>query len=176
MKTARFANMLVCQRRNRDRNGFILAETLIAVSIAVITLVAFLPLFVQIRLLSNTTARWEELSRQAMILDETIYHTLRVSKDITVTDKTIRCRDEKNTLTGFSVKNGRVYRFLGNGNEQPLTGASNAGIESEIYVSDTGEPYFSVKEDVIYARIILCDAVSGQSWPCDIAVTPLKGE
>lgn len=175
MKPALFDNMLVWLRRNKCSNGFALTETVIAAVCTVLILSACLPLALQMTLVFHTGERWEELARQGMVLDETIYNTLRYAGDIVVADSSVRCRDEQNTLTGFTVKNGRVYRFMGNGNEQPLTGTSNAGIESKIYVLQDDQPYFSKKGEVIYIRIVLHDAVSGRSWPCYMAVKPLKG-
>ena len=111
-------------------------------------------------------------------MEETIFGVLRFARNIEVSPKTVRCRDEQNGLTGFSVKNGRVYRLLSNGSEQPLTGSVKAGLrEDRISVRSQGDrPYFSADGEKIHVHIELYDSCTGQSWPCVLTVTPLPGQ
>ena len=42
-----------------------------------------------------------------MVMEETIFGVLRFARNIEVSPKTVRCRDEQNGLTWISVQNGR---------------------------------------------------------------------
>ena len=162
--------------RNRKKaNGFVLTELVAALAVAAIVMTALLPMLVQTAANCRYGESWEELSRQGMVMEETIFGVLRFARNIEVSPKTVRCRDEQNGLTGFSVKNGRVYRLLSNGSEQPLTGSVKAGLrEDRISVRSQGDrPYFSADGEKIHVYIELYDAYTGQSWPCVLTVTPL---
>lgn len=162
-------------RSRKQNNGFMLTELIVALAVAAIVMSAVLPILVQTAVICRYGESWEELSRQGMILEETVFGVLRFARNIEVSAKTIRCRDEQNGLTGFSVKNGRVYRLLSNGSEQPLTGSATAGgREDRISVrSQGGEPYFSADGENVHVHIELYDAYTGQSWPCVLMVVPL---
>ena len=169
---------LFAWRNRKKANGFVLTELIAALAIAAIIMTALLPMLVQTAANCRYGESWEELSRQGMVMEETIFGVLRFARNIEVSDKTIRCRDEQNGLTGFSVKNGRVYRLLSNGSEQPLTGSVNAGLrEDRVSVRSQGDkPYFWADGEKIYVHIELYDAYTGQSWPCVLTVAPLPGQ
>ena len=91
--------------RNRKKaNGFVLTELVAALAVAAIVMTALLPMLVQTAANCRYGESWEELSRQGMVMEETIFGVLRFARNIEVSPKTVRCRDEQNGLTGFSVK------------------------------------------------------------------------
>ena len=175
MKTNPFIVLCGWWKRKKYCNGFAFLELLVYSVLAAAIMMSALPVCVQLARTAAYGAEWEEMFGQSAVLDETIYGTLRFCRDVTVTDKTIRCRDAQGALTGFTVKNGRVYKLLENGSEQPLTGTAEAGFdERDIYVEQQeGEPYFALKGDVISVRITLRNAADGRRWPCMMAVKPL---
>lgn len=163
--------------QKRKSNGFVLTECLAALAIMTIITASLLPLLVQAAANCRYGESWEELSRQGMVLEETVFGMIRFAQKIeSVSSKTIRCRDEQNGLTGFTVKNGRVYRILSNGNEQPLTGSANADPRKERICVQLQEntPYFSTDGKAVHVHIELYDRHTGQSWPCIITVVPLS--
>lgn len=164
--------------QKQKANGFMLTECIAALAVAAMLTASLLPLLVQAAAGCRRGESWEELSRQGMILEETLFGVLRFARQVDASAGTIRCRDEQNGLTGFSVKNGRVYRLLSNGNEQPLTGSVNAGLrEDRISVRPQGDaPYFWTDGNTVYVHIELYDVRTGQTWPCVMTVVPLPGQ
>ncbi len=165
-------------RLHRQSNGFILVEAVLVFAFIGMIAASYGPLAVQTVRSCYIGERWEELSRQGMVLDETLYETLRFCQDVTVTDTSIRCRDEQGVQTGFRVKNGRVYRMMSNNSEQPLTGSGNANVaEDRIRVEAMhGEPYFSLIGHTIQIRLLLRDMRSQEIWTCVVTVVPLAYE
>lgn len=155
-------------------NGFLFLEMIIALLVLGIVVSSFLPICIQIIKNMRRGEAWEELSRQGVVVEETIYGTLRFAHDITVTPTEIRCRDIQNNRTGFSVKGALVYRILSDGNEQPLTGSSSAGPSARIRVRPYGsEPYFSQAGNRVYVSFLVYDTVSRAERPCRITVVSL---
>ncbi len=161
-------------REKKRVNGFLFMEMIIVLLVMVIVVSAFLPVLVQIVKNMRRGEAWEELSRQGVVVEETIYGTLRFAHDITVTPTEIRCRDVQNNRTGFSVKGALIYRILSDGNEQPLTGSNSAGPSARIWVRPYGsEPYFSQVGNTIYVSFLVYDRVSRAERPCRITVVSL---
>lgn len=173
-----FIGLSALRPSEEGSNGFVMTEVLAVLCIAVILLAAFLPVLVQSAQRFRSGEAWEELSRQGMIMDETVYGVLRFSSNTVVSETMITCRDEQNMKTGFRIKNSRVYRILSNGSEQPLTGSQNTiSIEDRISVKPyENRPYFSVNGQTIQVAIILYDRSSRQEWPCIMKVVPLSAE
>lgn len=160
-------------RRRPGPNGFILLDLCVAAVLMALLLAAMLPLTVQIIRTCREGEAWEELSRQGMVLEETIYGDLRVSHGHRVTNNTIRYLDEENLSSGFSVGGSTVYRIMSNNVMQPLTGGAKGS--SRIRVQPQPDiPYFSQHGDVLQVHIVLYDTVSGQTWPCILYITPMQ--
>lgn len=155
-------------------NGFLLMEMMTALLVMVIVAASCMPILVQIVKNLRRGESWEELSRQGMVVEETIYGTLRFAHDITVTPTEIRCRDVQNNRTGFSIKGASVYRLLSDGSEQPLMGSSSAGPSARIRVRPYGStPYFSQDGHTVYVSFWVYDTVSHAERPCLITAVSL---
>jgi hypothetical protein len=162
-------------KKSVRHNGFILTELIVSLGIILLLWQAFLPVLVQTIHHVKNSAAWEELSRQGLLMDETIYYTLRFSQGVEVSETKVTCYDSTGLRTGFSVKNGLVYRHLNNGQEQPLTGNSNeGGVKGRFSVSPyEGQPYFSKEGDAVVTAMVLQDTVTQAVWPCIVTVVPL---
>lgn len=163
-------------RKFTCHNGFVLVEFLIYAGVLLLLWHTFLPIYVLTVQQVKIAESREELARQGMLMDETLYNTLRFSDDIAVTDTQITCRDSDGLRTGFSIKKGIVYRSLDNRQEQPLTGnPPNGALDGRfIVVPYQGQPYFAIEEQTIVVHILLLDTATQTEWPCLIHVVPLK--
>lgn len=161
----------------RKRNGFLLGEMLVASVLAVCLLLAFLPVVTQAVRHDRRGAVREELWRQGLIMDETIYHELRYSTITAVYNDEINFRNKDGVSSGFRVRGTTVYRILSNYTYQPLTGSrtilARGWIEAKPY---EGRPYFTRVGDAIHVAIMLEDSVTKEQWPCYIVVVPWQGE
>lgn len=160
-------------KRNRRSNGYILTELLCALLLISMLVMAYVPLVVQaMRNMEETESR-EELSRQGLVMEETIYGTLRFATAITVTKDTIRCRDRDNIKTGFTVSGKRVYKIMSDGTEQPLTGAGTTGPNRIVILPYEDRPYFLQHDEAIEIAMVVYDSQRKREWPCVITVVPL---
>lgn len=162
-------------KKSVQHNGFIMTELIVSIGIILLLWQAFLPVLVQNIQHVKNSAAWEELSRQGLLMDETIYYTLRFSRGIELSETNLTCYDSSGLETGFSVRNGIMYRRLDNGQEQPLTGNSNEGGVNGRFIVATyeGRPYFSKDGETIVVAMILQDTVTQAVWPCIVTVVPL---
>ena len=77
----------------RNKNAFFLTETVIYIGLALLCLTLFFSLFVQaVRLYRQAVAR-ENLVRQAVVCEETVWFSLRYGTDIVVAPNEVRYRD-----------------------------------------------------------------------------------
>lgn len=161
-----------------QRNGFLLAEILIAMMLSLILLVAIIPVLTQTIRQDRVGAVREELWRQGMVMDETIYHELRYATVTAVYEDQISFRDKDGKSGGFRVRGNTVYRMLSNQTLQPLTGSNRTvsgrgWIEAKPYGN---EPYFKQVGEAIQMALILEDSATKEQWPCVLVVVPWKGE
>jgi hypothetical protein len=136
---------------------------------------AFLPVLTQTVRYFKIGESGEELARQGLLMDETIYNTLRFSKGIMVSGTRISCYDKEGIRTGFSVKDGIMYRVLSNGQDQPLTGNPGSGIRKGRFVVMPYDerPYFAKEGQAVVVSVLLQDTLNGVAWPCCMTVVPL---
>ena len=101
----------------RNKNAFFLTEAVIYIGLALLCLTLFFSLFVQaVRLYRQAVAR-ENLVRQAVVCEETIWFSLRYGTDIVVAPNEVRYRDGNGEMNGFFVRNRVLYKRLSNGTE-----------------------------------------------------------
>lgn len=159
------------------RNGFLLGDVLVAMALVALLLFALIPIVTQAVRADRIGAVREELWRQGMVMDETIYHELRYATITAVYEDQINFRDKDGKTGGFRVRGTTVYRILSNQTQQPLTGShrtvlARGWIEAKPYGN---EPYFKRVGDAIQMAVVLEDSVTKEQWPCVLVVVPWKG-
>lgn len=162
----------------RRRNGYMLVELLLAAALSLIVLLTVIPLVTQAIRQDRIGAVREELARQGVGMDETMYHDLRYAQVTAVHDNQINFKTKDGNLSGFRVRGSTLQRMLSNQTWQPLTGAHRMMLgKSWVDIKPDGtEPYFKRVGDTIYITMILEDYVTKAQWSCRIVVVPWVGE
>ena len=146
----------------RNKNAFFLTEAVIYIGLALLCLTLFFSLFVQaVRLYRQAVAR-ENLVRQAVVWEETIWNE-------------VRYRDGNGEMNGFFVRNRVLYKRLSNGTGQPITGndAGEPG-ETDVFMEPLqGTAYFSETDGMVISAFRLIDRKTGVKQICRISVWPL---
>lgn len=166
------------RRYKQRRNGFILLEMFLAVSLGAMILSAIVPLLTETVRNDQRQVMAEEVLRQGIVMDESLYYTLRYSRIISVSPTEIHFYDSDNTRAGFMVQQNVVYRILSNKQKQPLTGTQyNTLVRGQVLALPyEGRPYFSDDGKCIYIAVLLEDAATGARYPCVMTVVPWQRE
>ncbi len=159
-------------------NGFLLWEMLLAAALSLLLLSAVIPAFTEAVRQEQRQVMSEDLYRQGVVIDETLYHGIRYGTIHSVSDKEIIFYNTDGTKTGFSVKGKGVYRVLSNLTDQPLLSTSHNPMVQGRVVAEPYEdrPFFSYDGRTVRIAILLVDERTLQTWPCIIAVVPWQNE
>lgn len=159
----------------RNKNAFFLTEAVMYIGLALLCLTLFFSLFVQaVRLYRQAVAR-ENLVRQAVVCEETVWFSLRYGTDIVVAPNEVRYRDGNGEMNGFFVRNRVLYKRLFNGTGQPITGndAGEPG-ETDVFMEPLqGTAYFSETDGMVTSAFRLIDRKTNVKQICRISVWPL---
>lgn len=148
-------------RQGPKKNGWILLDVLLALSLSALTLTALLPLAGQTARLDWRCQIEEGLLRQHVSVEETLFQALRYGRDVEVRPQEVRFRTAKGALS--------------DGNYQPLTGGGSTvqGRALVIHPLD-GRPFFSRTGQAVQVAFLLKERRSGLSRPVQFAVCPLN--
>lgn len=140
-------------RQGPKKNGWILLDVLLALSLSALTLTALLPLAGQTARLDWRCQIEEGLLRQHVSVEETLFQALRYGRDVEVRPQEVRFRTAKGAVKGFAVRHQGLYVRLSDGNYQPLTGGGST-------------------VQAVQVAFLLKERRSGLSRPVQFAVCP----
>ena len=168
-------NLNVSLMKDRKQNGFVLLDMLLSCLIFFMMFTSFLFLGTTVVKIYKDNEVREDLMRQGILIDETLYTELRFASQIETQDASIRFLDGAGKRSGFSVHNGTVYRLLSNGGEQPLSGRDTGISKQGRYAVKTfgNAPFFKDEGGFLHISFILEESSTGLAWPCRLAVRPL---
>lgn len=159
--------------RYRRRDGFILMEWLFAAAVLLIIWTAFVPTVLQAVKVYESGSQWEELLRQGMAVEDSLYESLRYGKIKSVSSNRIVLEMNNGVSSGILVERRRVFRLLSNGTRQPYMGSD--GDQQLITVRPCGsQPYFHRDGKIIRVAMRFVHEPTGKSWPCVLSVVPLR--
>lgn len=162
-------------RKGPQKNGWILLDVLLALSLSALTLTALLPLAGQTARLDRRCQIEEGLLRQHVSVEETLFQALRYGRDVEVHPQEVRFRTAKGAVKGFAVRHQGLYVRLSDGNYQPLTGGgSTVQGRALVIQSLDGRPFFSRTGQAVQVAFLLKERQSGLSRPVQFAVCPLN--
>lgn len=171
-----YFNVSGWKKSNIKANGFMLWELLLGVFLSLVLLVSVLPVFTEAVRQEQRQTMSEELYRQGVVIDESLYHTLRYCRIESVSPTRIVFYTPDKSRAGFTVKNKTVYRMLSNQNDQPLTSTSyHPFVRGRVVVQPYEDrPYFSYDGTTVRIAILLVDERTLQTWPCVLSVVPWR--
>lgn len=163
------------RRKRPEKNGWILLDVLLALSLSALTLTALLPLAGQTARLDRRCQIEEALLRQHVNVEETLFQALRYGQEVEVAPAEVRFHTSQGTARGFAVRHQSLYVRLSDGRYQPLTGGGSTvkGRFLAILPLD-GQPFFSRTGRAIQVAFLLKEKRSGLSRPVQFAVWPLN--
>lgn len=163
-----------CRQRPK-KNGWILLDLLLALSLSALTLTALLPLAGQTASLDRRCQMEEALMRQHVSIEETLFQALRYGRDVDVGPAEVRFRTPKGAAKGFAVRHQSLYVRLSDGGYQPLTGGGSTVKGRFLAVRPLdGRPFFSRRGRAVQVALLLEERRSGLSRPVRFAVCPLN--
>ena len=159
-------------RQGPKKNGWILLDVLLALSLSALTLTVLLPLAGQTARLDWRCQIEEGLLRQHVSVEETLFQALRYGRDVEVRPQEVRFRTAKK---GFAVRHQGLYVRLSDGNYQPLTGGGSTVQGRALVIQPLdGRPFFSRTGQAVQVAFLLKERRSGLSRPVQFAVCPLN--
>ena len=162
-------------RQGPKKNGWILLDVLLSLSLSALTLTALLPLASQTARLDRRCQIEEGLLRQHVSVEETLFQALRYGRDMEVQPDEVRFRTAKGAVKGFAVRHQGLYVRLSDGNYQPLTGGSSTVQGRALVIQSLdGRPFFSRTGQAVQVAFLLKERRSGLSRPVQFAVCPLN--
>ena len=160
-------------RQGPKKNGWILLDVLLALSLSALTLTALLPLAGQTARLDWRCQIEEGLLRQHVSVEETLFQALRYGRDVEVRPQEVRLRTAKGAVKGFAVRHQGLYVRLSDGNYQPLTGGGSTVQGRALVIQPLdGRPFFSRTGQAVQVAFLLKERRSGLSRPVQFAVCP----
>ncbi len=161
--------------QGRKKNGWILLDVLLALSLSALTLTALLPLVGQTACLDRRCQIEEGLLRQHVSLEETLFQALRYGRDIEIGSDEVRFHTTQGRPKGFAVRHQNMYVRLSDGNYQPLTGGGSTVKGRTLVIQPLdGRPFFSRTGQAVQVAFLLTERRSGLSRPVQFAVWPLN--
>lgn len=163
-------------RQGPKKNGWILMDVLLAMTLSALTLTALLPLIGQTAKLDRRCQMEEALLRQHIGVEETLFQALRYGYDLEVLSDEVRFRTPGGGRKGFALRHQCLYIRLSDGTYQPLTGGDSTikGRYLSIQPLD-GQPVFSRSGQAVQVAFLLVEKRSGLTRPVRFAVFPLNG-
>ena len=141
-------------RQGPKKNGWILLDVLLALSLSALTLTVLLPL-------AGQTARLD--------------WRCQIGRDVEVRPQEVRFRTAKGAVKGFAVRHQGLYVRLSDGNYQPLTGGGSTVQGRALVIQPLdGRPFFSRTGQAVQVAFLLKERRSGLSRPVQFAVCPLN--
>ena len=163
------------RRKRPEKNGWILLDVLLALSLSALTLTALLPLAGQTARLDRRCQIEEALLRQHVNVEETLFQALRYGQEVEVARAEVRFHTSQGTARGSAGRQQSLYVRLSDGRYQPLTGGGSTvkGRFLAILPLD-GQPFFSRTGRAVQVAFLLKEKRSGLSRPLQFAVWPLN--
>ena len=157
------------------RNGWMMMDLLLAMTLVILTVTAFLPVVSQVVRLDRNAQIKEALLRQAVSIEETLFQELTYSYDITAAPDKLGFKTPQGRKKGFIVYQETLFVRLSDGSSQPLTGGVGTMKGCRILVRPHGkEPIFSRKGRAIAVSLLLVEEESELSLPVTLVVTSLN--
>ena len=152
-------------RQGPKKNGWILLDVLLALSLSALTLTVLLPL-------AGQTAR---LDWRCQIEEGLLRQHVSYGRDVEVRPQEVRFRTAKGAVKGFAVRHQGLYVRLSDGNYQPLTGGGSTVQGRALVIQPLdGRPFFSRTGQAVQVAFLLKERRSGLSRPVQFAVCPLN--
>lgn len=161
--------------RSRRKNGWMMMDLLLAMTLVVLTLTAFLPLVSQTVRLDRKAHIQETLLRQAVSIEATLFQNLAYGYDIMATSDSLQFKTPLGRKKGFIIHRETLFVRLSDGSLQPLTGGIGTVKGCRILIRPYGgQPFFSHQGRAIAVSLLLVEADSGLSLPVTLMVTSLN--
>lgn len=162
-------------RLRRRGNGWMMTELLLAMTLVVLAVTAFLPLVSQTVRLDRKAQIKEALLRQAVSIEETLFQELTYGCDITAAADSLRFKTPQGRKKGFILSGETLFIRLSDGSYQPLSGGAGTMKGCRILIRPQGrEPAFSRKGQAIAVSLLLVEEECGLSLPVKLMVTSLN--
>ena len=142
--------------RSRRKNGWMMMDLLLAMTLVVLTLTAFLPLVSQTVRLDRKAHIQETLLRQAVSIEATLFQNLAYGYDITATSDSLQFKTPLGRKKGFIIHRETLFVRLSDGSLQPLTGGIGTVKGCRILIRPYGgQPFFSHQGRAIAVSLLL---------------------